>query len=95
MRMVRPVLHGPYGEARAEFDMLFWEHQGTLVGGFDLFGDQYAVNLTSPADSAWPDLKAWAEAQWLKDGVDKLWGIGHHPREGNTPLIIALPSADD
>lgn len=93
MTMVRPVLHGPYGEARAEFDMLIWEHEGTLVAGFDFFGDQYAVSLTSPPDRAWPELKAWAEAQWLVDGVDALWGIGYHPNEGNTAFVIALPGA--
>jgi hypothetical protein len=71
---VRPVIrHQAFHEVKPKWACYLWRFGDSLAIELNLFGDWYAVSLTSPSDKAGDDLKRWVGSKRPEDPV---WSVG-------------------
>lgn len=77
---VRPVVRRPAASIFAGWDRRVWDLGAWLGVEMNLFGDWYAVSLTSPPDRALGDLRSCvgngAEAWCISERMFGLSGVG-------------------
>lgn len=70
---VRPVVRLLTTDVKSQWECRLWKFGGSVGAELDLFGDWYAVSLTSSPDKAQDDLKQWVGS---KKSNYSIWCIG-------------------